>query len=75
MIGMITLGEGSDELNVDEYFKVTGYDDIYALGDCTALDEEKNIINATEHVKILVTNFTKVAKKQTNLKKYKPGEY
>ena len=65
----------SGQLTVNEHLQVVGYDDIYALGDCTALDEEKNIPNLKEHVKLLLTNFTKMAKNQTNFKKYKPGKY
>lgn len=63
-------------INVNEYLQVTGHNNVYAIGDVTSLEEEKAAINADKHVSLLVTNFTRLAKKETScLSKYKPGPF
>jgi len=40
-------------LHVNEYFQVKGHENIYAIGDVTALEEEKMGYTATQHVEYL----------------------
>ena len=40
-------------LKVNEFFQVKGHENIFAIGDVTAIDEEKMAYTATQHVEYL----------------------
>ena len=40
-------------LHVNECFQVKGHENIYAIGDVTAIEEEKMAYTATQHVEYL----------------------
>jgi len=71
-----TLGTAISDngvISVDEQFKVEGFDDVYAIGDVTNINEEKMAYTAKLHAKFLVQNFVLRANGK-ELKSYKPGE-
>ena len=75
---MILLSESAmDErgrLKVDTSFRVEGFPNIFAIGDCTNLAEPKIGALAIEHGKLLAKTFVLLAKgKQPAV--YKPGIY
>lgn len=59
-------GEALNEngaLQVDEFLNVVGYNDIYAIGDVTAIPEEKMAFFARMHADTLYANFKGSEKK------------
>lgn len=59
-------------ISVDEKFKIRGFDDIYAIGDVTDINEEKMAYTAKLHAKHFVKNFA-LQLDGKPLKNYKPG--
>ncbi len=49
--------ESNGQLKVDEYLRVDGYTDIYAIGDCNNTKDIKLGYAATEQAKLLGKNF------------------
>ncbi|XP_026691526.2 ferroptosis suppressor protein 1-like [Ciona intestinalis] len=43
-------------LDVDDYLRVKGHDNIYAVGDVTSVDEEKTPCTPNEHAKVVKAN-------------------
>ena len=48
--------EKNGQLKVDEFLRVEGYDDIYAIGDCCNTKDVKLAYTAGEHARYLVRN-------------------
>lgn len=59
-------------LKVNQYLQVEGYDNIYAIGDCTDVKEPKMAYHAGLHADIVVTNIIN-SLTQKPLKTYQPG--
>ncbi|XP_053168657.1 ferroptosis suppressor protein 1 isoform X2 [Hemicordylus capensis] len=59
-------------LKVNEHLQVKGYDNIYAIGDCTDVKEPKMAYHAALHAKVAVTNVIN-SLMQKPLKTYRPG--
>ncbi|XP_039176435.1 ferroptosis suppressor protein 1 isoform X3 [Crotalus tigris] len=59
-------------LKVNEYLQVVGYDNIYAIGDCSDVKEPKMAYHAQLHANVVVTNIIN-SLTQKPLKTYKPG--
>ncbi|XP_049646454.1 ferroptosis suppressor protein 1 [Suncus etruscus] len=59
-------------VRVNEHLQVEGHSNIYAIGDCTDLQEPKMAYHAGLHASIAVANIVNTAK-QRPLKAYKPG--
>ncbi|XP_070608293.1 ferroptosis suppressor protein 1 [Erythrolamprus reginae] len=59
-------------LKVNDYLQVVGYDNIYAIGDCSDVKEPKMAYHAQLHANVVVTNIIN-SLTQKPLKIYKPG--
>lgn len=56
---------------VDRFLRISSYDNIFAIGDVTDLNEEKSALNARMHAKLLASNFIANAKNK-QMKAYQP---
>lgn len=59
-------------LKVNEYLQIEGYENIFAIGDCTNTPEHKMAAHASTHAALIVTNLQKQLKNQP-LQPYKQG--
>ncbi|KAG8135300.1 hypothetical protein E2320_008326 [Naja naja] len=59
-------------LKVNDYLQVVGYDNIYAIGDCSDVKEPKMAYHAQLHANVVVTNIINSLTGKP-LKIYKPG--
>ncbi|XP_077988307.1 ferroptosis suppressor protein 1-like [Glandiceps talaboti] len=60
------------QLKVNEYLQVKGYNNIYAVGDCTDVKETKMAHNAEKHGEIVAKNLLRIAHGKEK-KLYKPA--
>lgn len=64
--------EASGHLKVNDYLQVEGHEDIYAMGDCNNVKENKLAFAAEKQAGLVYNNMIKQANKQA-LEKYQPG--
>jgi NADH dehydrogenase FAD-containing subunit len=63
------LDEGK-RIKVNQYLQLSSYENIFAIGDCTNVKEEKLAINAKRHATLVVTNIRRL-ERQSELHPYK----
>ncbi len=64
--------EKNGSLKVNEYLEVEGCKDVYAMGDCTNIPENKLAFAAEAHADFITETLRKKENNQ-ELKAYKPG--
>jgi len=64
--------DNNGHVKVNKHLQVEGFSNIFAVGDLTNVAEEKTVLNGGNHVGIVVSNLTLLAKGKTELKEYKP---